>query len=43
MMIVMKPTATEEDILSVIDRIEMTYRAKPNFKGSAKVCVMGLT
>jgi hypothetical protein len=27
----------------VIDRIEMTYRAKPNFKGSAKVCVMGLT
>ncbi len=26
----------------VIDRIEMTYRAKPNFKGSAKVCVMGL-
>ena len=27
----------------VIDRIEMTYRAKPNFKGSAKVCVSGLT
>jgi hypothetical protein len=26
-----------------IDRIEMTYRAKPNFKGSAKVCVSGLT
>jgi hypothetical protein len=27
----------------VIDRIEMTYRAKPNFKGSAKVCGMGLS
>jgi hypothetical protein len=27
----------------VIDRIEMTYRAKPNFKGSAKVCVEGLS
>jgi len=26
-----------------IDRIEMTYRAKPNFKGSATVCVFGLT
>jgi hypothetical protein len=26
-----------------IDRIEMTYRAKPNFKGSATVCVSGLT
>jgi hypothetical protein len=26
-----------------IDRIELTYRAKPNFKGSAKVCVSGLT
>ena len=26
-----------------IDRIEMTYRAKPNFKGSAKVCVSGLS
>jgi hypothetical protein len=26
-----------------IDRIEMTYRAKPNFKGSAKVCVEGLS
>ena len=27
----------------VIDRFEMTYRAKPNFKGSAKVCVEGLS
>jgi len=27
----------------VIERIEMTYRAKPNFKGSANVCVFGLT
>ena len=27
----------------VIDRIELTYRAKPNFKGSAQVCVSGLT
>jgi hypothetical protein len=26
-----------------IDRVELTYRAKPNFKGSAKVCVSGLT
>jgi hypothetical protein len=26
-----------------IDRIELTYRAKPNFKGSAKVCVSGLS
>jgi hypothetical protein len=26
-----------------IDRIELTYRAKPNFKGSATVCVSGLT
>jgi hypothetical protein len=26
-----------------INRIEMTYRAKPNFKGSAKVCVSGLS
>lgn len=26
-----------------IDRIEMTYRAKPNFKGFADVCVFGLT
>lgn len=26
-----------------IDRIEMTYRAKPNFKGSATVCISGLT
>jgi hypothetical protein len=25
-----------------INRIEMTYRAKPNFKGSAQVCVSGL-
>ena len=27
----------------VIDRVEMVYRAKPNFKGSAKVCVFGLS
>jgi len=27
----------------VIDRVEMVYRAKPNFKGSAKVCVYGLS
>ena len=27
----------------VIDLIEMTYRAKPNFKGSVKVCVEGLS
>jgi hypothetical protein len=26
----------------VIDRVEMVYRAQPNFKGSAKVCVYGL-
>jgi hypothetical protein len=26
-----------------IDRIEMTYRAKPNFKGFADVCVFGLS
>ncbi len=26
-----------------INRVELTYRAKPNFKGSAKVCVSGLT
>ncbi len=26
-----------------INRVEMTYRAKPNFKGSANVCVYGLT
>jgi hypothetical protein len=26
-----------------IDRIEMVYRAKPNFKGSAKICVSGLS
>jgi hypothetical protein len=26
-----------------IDRIELTYRAKPNFKGSANVCVFGLS
>lgn len=26
-----------------IDRVELTYRAKPNFKGSATVCVSGLT
>jgi hypothetical protein len=26
-----------------INRIEMTYRAKPNCKGSARVCVSGLT
>jgi hypothetical protein len=25
-----------------IDRVEMVYRAQPNFKGSAKVCVYGL-
>ncbi len=25
-----------------IDRIELTYRAKPSFKGSVKVCVSGL-
>lgn len=25
-----------------IDRVELVYRAKPNFKGSAKVCVQGL-
>lgn len=25
-----------------IDRIEMIYRAKPNFKGRAKVCALGL-
>jgi len=24
-----------------IDRIEMVYRAKPSFKGSARVCVSG--
>ena len=24
-----------------IDRVELVYRAKPNFKGSAKVCVAG--
>jgi len=23
-----------------IDRIEMVYRARPNFKGTARVCVM---
>jgi len=27
----------------VINRVEMVYRAKPNFKGSAKVCVYGLS
>lgn len=27
----------------VIDRVEMVYRAQPNFKGSAKVCVYGLS
>ena len=26
-----------------INRVELTYRAKPNFKGSATVCVSGLT
>jgi len=26
-----------------IDRIELTYRAKPNFKGSANACVFALT
>lgn len=25
-----------------IDRVELVYRAKPNFKGSARVCVQGL-
>lgn len=25
-----------------IDRVELVYRAKPNFSGSAKVCVQGL-
>ena len=25
-----------------IDRVELVYRAKPSFKGSAKVCVSGL-
>ena len=25
-----------------IDRVELVYRAKPNFKGKAKVCVTGL-
>lgn len=26
-----------------IDRINLVYRAKPNFKGSARVCASGLT
>lgn len=26
-----------------IDRVEMTYRAKPDFRGFAHVCVFGLT
>ena len=26
-----------------INRVELTYRAKPNFKGSATVCASGLT
>jgi hypothetical protein len=25
-----------------IDRVEMVYRAKPNFRGKARVCVLGL-
>jgi hypothetical protein len=25
-----------------IERVEMIYRAKPNFKGKARVCVTGL-
>lgn len=26
-----------------IDRVQLTYRAKPNFKGTARVCVAGRT